>query len=450
MQLNLVPDVFFGKAKDGNILVFSPIEGKVSHVELTVLERFNYLLKSDFMDISSEEISILKNLGLIYEGTKIELPTAKLMPFRPNSVTLFPTTRCALLCDYCYGDVTPSEIDISGKDGIDMPLSMALPTIDFIISNAVSEKIDHINLGFHGSGEPTYRWDFLTKSVEYAQKNARKNHLEIKTFIGTNGVLSDKKIEWIVNNIYNTALSWDGPEDIQNSQRRLRKQANKSSYDYVSHTALRFIENNYNFGVRATITEQTVGRLDEIFDFFVDFGVKIIHLEPLSECGRCMTTKIKSPSPQEFVENYLPLIDKAKRCGVTLYNSFAPVDHIKRSFCGANGSNFFVTSQGYVTSCLEVALVSDTRSDIFFYGKFNEETQKFEIDDNKRKFLLNRETSNMYQCNNCYAKWQCGGECMAKIASIGDVYRFDPNQNLGCLMQQKMLHSKLDLLMKGE
>ena len=96
-------------------------------------------------------------------------------------------------------------------------------------------------------------------------------------------------------------------EDIQNRQRPLEN--GQGSFGLVYKTAKRFSEKGYPFDIRTTITDDSVNRLKEIYEFFQrEFKPRTINFEPLYECGRCHTSKSKEPDYQEYVANFIGLI----------------------------------------------------------------------------------------------------------------------------------------------
>ncbi|NTV22826.1 MAG: radical SAM protein [Nanoarchaeota archaeon] len=435
---HVVPDIFVEKRQDGKFLIFSPMMGKVSLVNAEVLISFKSSCQSNFKGSSAEQTSLFLQLGLI-SNSEIAMPNYTLPPFQPTEVVLFPTNECNARCIYCYGNT--GEIEVRNLD-----FGVAKQSIDFIVSNALIKGAKEFSTGFHGGGEPTYNWELLVNSVMYAKELAKKTGLHSTTSIGTNGILGEKRIEWIIENINMVTLSFDGPEDIQNKNRPLVNGG--ASFPYVSHTARRLIDAGTDVTIRATITSESVYRLEEIFDYFVSLGIKSMHFEPLSECGRCITTHQTSPEALTFVNNYFPLIQKAKDKGIDFGNSLGQLRGIKSSFCGASGDNFFVTPEGYITSCLEVSLLSDPRSSIFFYGKVNTDKDEMEIDEKKRTLLASRQVYNMPGCNDCYAKWSCAGECPAKAESAGMLFNVEPDY-IRCQMQKIMVKKRLEQSVSG-
>jgi biotin synthase-like enzyme len=165
----LVPDVKVFP-RENNFLIFSPLTKTISYVNLDLLT----LLKANLNDLSnltSENKELLIAAGLISD--KIVIPHYELQsPFKPTKVTLFPTSNCNLRCTYCYA--TAGELEIAN-----MEERTAKGSIDFIVNNAIETKTNQVMLGFHGGGEPTYRWNLFTSIINYAKKVCTEKDLSL-------------------------------------------------------------------------------------------------------------------------------------------------------------------------------------------------------------------------------------------------------------------------------
>ena len=98
------------------------------------------------------------------------------------------------------------------------------------------------------------------------------------------------------------------------------------------------------------------------------------------------------------------------------------LDALTSTFCGALGENFYITPEGFVTSCTEVSSPDERLSKIFFIGKYDQECKGFTFDNNKIDFLTTRNVYNMKGCRNCIAKWHCAGGCPAKSIQNGELF----------------------------
>ncbi|MFH1711251.1 MAG: radical SAM protein [Nanoarchaeota archaeon] len=411
--MKLTRELFVILESEGTFVVYAPLKGVVMRVNggaVGLLKKIGsgYELlpceKAVFEDFRSKGI-------VVDQQERIEV--RKHTIYAPDSVTLMPTYDCNLRCTYCYAR--------GGEDVLpDMIFGIAKSAIDFVIKNAKACPKKQVHLGFHGGGEPFYprAMPLVMQATAYFKSMASKSGLKASTSVATNGTLNGGDLEWVIKNFTQINVSIDGPEDIQNRQRPMK--GGGKSYDLVLKTIKELEMSKCKYGLRATITSESVNRMPEIVEFFhsISPSLKSFHMEPLFECGRCRTSDEKTPDKRDFLENFLNAVKKAKTFGVKLHYSGAKLDKISDTFCGAAGTNFFVGPEGLVTACLEVSRIEDDRADVFIIGKYVPERRKFKFDREKIKNLSRRTVFNIPYCKDCFAKFNCAGDCLAKSYAL--------------------------------
>lgn len=437
-KLVVAQDVFV-KQEEDSFIVYSPLSGRLSVVTQELLIDFREQRLTNFKYLTSTQERVFIEAGFIIPIFN-PLSTEDYNFFKPTQVTLFPTSNCNLRCVYCYG--LAGEVEI-----VNLDIDVAKHSIDFVVINAPELGKDNIRVLNHGSGEPTHNWNVFKETIEYAKIVSLENNLRLDASTITNGVHSDKRIKWLIDNLNHISVSVDGPPNIQDKNRPLSNGG--SSSPYVEYFIQSLVENRHDFGVRATITSESVHHMKEIYEYFTSLGINSISLEPLFMCGRCHTSKVKAPNPEDFVNNYIELEIRASKEGINLSNSLAPFNKIVTSFCGATGKNFCVTPEGFISSCYEVGLQSDPASEIFFYGAYNSETEEFEVDEKKRLFLQSRTLNSLEGCQDCYVKWNCGGECLVKSYRLGDINTPNSEKNDRCKMQRLMAEARINYIVGG-
>jgi uncharacterized protein len=361
--------------------------------------------------------------------------------YSPTSVTLLPTFGCNLNCEYCYacaGDL--SQV---------IKPEIAKASIDFIVENALKKKSDNVNVGFHGGGEPllSSNLPLINYALAYLKETSSAAGLKSRADVVTNGVHSLETMQWAVENFDRINISIDGPEDIQNRQRP--KKGGQGSFNDVVRT-IKYLDQakakdgkSYNYGMRATITDYSVKRIPEILEFFSSISRnKSFHLEPLFECGRCQTTGAKAPDPGVFLEQMLIAEKRAKDLGVSFYYSGGSIDKISETFCGACGGNFFITPTGFVTTCLEACREESPIFNSFKIGQYNETTGKIDFNLENIENLRNRKVTNMEFCEDCFAKYNCAGDCPAKVLEQSGKI-LDSTNNARCVINRGLLKSQI-------
>jgi uncharacterized protein len=421
------PELFVIPNKD-NFILYLPLENRaalqVTPGVLSILKNASSITKENIQD------GLLKKLVdkkvLVDENYKVKEFGKKPSTYLPSRGVFLPTTDCNLGCIYCYAS--------SGENSINMPFGVAKSGIDFLVKNAKETGEKSIGVSFHGGGEPFMNYPLIFATVEYSKEIAKANKLKVNFSVVTNGVLNENQLNFLADNRFRLNISLDGPEDIQDHQRPLRN--GKSSFEYVMKTVKFMEENKQNYGIRSTITNFNLNRLPEMVDFFKEnTTIKDVHFEPVFECGRCEKTETKEPNSKEFLEKILQAKDYALTKGIGIYYSGGRFDSTTERFCGAAGSNFILTPYGNITTCLEVSSPSDPRASIFHIG--NKVNGGFEINNDKLELLRSRKVGNISHCTDCFSKYNCAGDCLAKVLARGSL--FDTSNNTRCEINQGVL-----------
>ncbi|MEM5781760.1 MAG: 4Fe-4S cluster-binding domain-containing protein [Candidatus Aenigmatarchaeota archaeon] len=187
------------------------------------------------------------------------------------NVDLVLTQKCNLRCSYCYAQANRLP------DSRSMSFEIAKAMIDFI---ARYKKQHPVFLKFIGAGENTLEFKLLKKIFNYAKKTIQ--NITINP-ISTNGVISLKVADWLIQNVSQVQISCDGPAFIQNKYRPLR--SGKGSSFFVERTIKYFIKHKKDFVVRATMTDDFYKYDTIILNYFWQLGVKNIFFGPLSLVG---------------------------------------------------------------------------------------------------------------------------------------------------------------------
>ena len=105
---------------------------------------------------------------------------------------------------------------------------------------------------------------------------------------------------------------------------------------------------------------------------------------------------------------------------------------------------------GDVTSCLEVCRESDPRRDVFITGKYDFDSKEFVFYMDRIQKLRSRNIDNIDYCKDCYAKYNCAGDCPSKCLSQSGSL-FDPSFNTDrCEMTRKIIKEVLVGKLKGD
>ncbi len=377
-------------------------------------------------------ISTLIEEGVI-GGAVPDFPThPENYPFCPHEVTLFLTSRCNLCCRYCYAD--------AGKKTIDMPLSIAKAGIDLVANNAGILGHDTFAVGFHGGGEPTVAWELLVECCDYAKHLANQKGLKTELFAATNGVFDADKRNYITKTFKTVNISLDGPEDIQDYNRpRLNGQG---SYQMIRENLLYFDKIGFHYGIRATVLSRNVGRIEEIAEHICKtFRPAYLHIEPAWFCGRCISSNERPPEDDDFVNGFLRAKAMGTNHGINVHYSGARLDVLTSKFCGAPGDSFTVLPEGTVTSCYEITDLKDQRANIFHYGQYDFKTDRFCFNQQRIESLRKLSVDNLPFCEDCFCRWHCAGDCIAKAMTHGNTVQHQGTER--CMINRKLLSTEI-------
>jgi uncharacterized protein len=411
-ELYLIP--YPEKGIDSFIAYF-PLQSLVFEINQDASEILERLKIEPYTTSNRDIKSFLDDLVVLklLNNTREPIP---FVPYKdlpePTYTLLLLTNTCQLKCIYCYGEAR--------KKGTMMPMNIAKRAIDTILKNSIEQRTGMIHVGYHGGGEPTLNWKVLTESYNYALEKCRENKFQLHSSICTNGIISKNQAGWIIDNIQDVAISMDGPPAIQNKQRPM--QNGKDSFEAMASTIDYFNKRKKVYNIRLTATEFSHGRLYEIIEYVMNrFEPPVICIEPLYVCGRCEKSGCKPPPLEDFINEMLDVYRLGRKRNIPIQYSGNRLANIMSRFCGAQGSNFFVTPTGYVTACLEVTEITDPKADWLIYGKFDPEKNDFDFSSEKYKRLAASQVHSFKTCDDCFAKWHCAGDCIAKAPDLSKV-----------------------------
>ena len=416
-------------------IAYFPLQSLVFEINRDASSILNKAKSMTYKTQDKTEIEFLDNLVelKVMNGKKDPQPYALFQDTpKPTYTMLLLTNRCQLKCIYCYGK--------SRSRGTMMKQETARKAVDTITRNSLEKNTGLIHIGYHGGGEPTLNWDVLTDSYHYANEKSREHNLKLYSSICTNGIFTKEKGQWIISNINDVAISMDGLPEVHNHNRPFRN--GKGSFAAVSKTLDLFNHYKKNFNTRLTATEGSYLKLPDTVRFLKErFNITMLSIEPLYVCGRCITSGCKPPPLDDFIKVMMDVIDLGKELSVNIQYSGNRIENLISRFCGAQGSNFFITPKGYATACLEVSDIDDTRSDFFIYGNYDEVKKDFVFNNETYKRLASSQVQSFNTCRDCFAKWHCAGDCIAKSPNLLKVS--DERNQYRCKLNKTLLRRTL-------
>jgi len=429
-DLFVIPD-------EGKYILYAPLHKSLLAVNAAAVSALQEFKKGKRNAINPRS-NLFKNLlsaGMIVsaQDSKQAVSFRRDEVFNPSGVSLFLTTRCSMRCIYCYGK--------GGDSGKVMTWKIAKAAIDWIVNHVAGQGRKNFYVNFHGGGEVTMAMGLMKKCVEYIRQQAKLKGLTVNIDAGLNGIMSAKNAEWISKNLNSATFSLDGLPEIQNTHRPLSN--GRDSFEKVSQTLKYMDSQRFNYGIRATVTQNSLDKLAESVDFICkNFDPKGgIQVEPFFEAGRALANKLPPVDPQAFVRKYKEADIVAHSYGKRLKYSGARFETVTNIFCKAAGNSFAVTPDSQITSCYEVTAMDDPRAPLFFYGRLDETDGKISFDQEKISKLLSLTVENKTYCSKCFCKWHCAGDCPAKLALAGNAW--EPSDNPRCYINQELTKEQI-------
>jgi uncharacterized protein len=372
-------------------------------------------------------VTHLRKLGIL--ATSEEMDRNGTAPFPEDSATMtrliiFLTNKCNLRCLYCYARGGDSEISI--KEDVWRPAMDYFFATLKTAKNYEAVKKGGVDLNIHGGGEPTVEFSLMKEIIGEFYKRSREEGLHATVVIGTNGTYDKAVFQWIVKNNINVNISLDGPRDIHNRLRPLR--SGQPSYDRIIRNLKALVKSGRRVSIRATVTSESVSSMEDTIELARRLGLAVVHFETVTLTGRASCGTVLRPDAEQFIENFLKCFTLGLKLDIDVrYSGMHCFGIYHRRFCSACGQNFCVTPEGNITTCYEVLDTNDPAADLFFVGKVDVSQQRVILDETRIHALRKRTSDNMKACSDCFLKYQCAGDCLAKsYRSTGDIYSPDP------------------------
>lgn len=175
--------------------------------------------------------------------------------------------KCNLNCTYCY---------LGEKKNTYMSFETAQKIIDIAVHEA-NKQHDRTLMVYFIGGEPLMAFNLMKDAVDYTKKKCQETNLICKFSTTINGTLvTDEVIDFFVENTFEVKVSLDGPEYVQNLNRR--DYAGNGSFEKIMKNLplLRKYEQETGnqISVASVVTSNNYQYYAESFQFLLDLGIK--------------------------------------------------------------------------------------------------------------------------------------------------------------------------------
>lgn len=175
--------------------------------------------------------------------------------------------KCNLNCTYCY---------LGEKKNTYMSLETAQKAIDIAVHEA-NKQYDRTLMVYFIGGEPLMAFNLMKDAVGYTKKKCQETNLICKFSTTINGTLvTDEIIDFFVENTFEVKVSLDGPEYVQNLNRR--DYAGNGSFEKIMKNLplLRKYEQatGNQISIASVVTSNNYQYYAKSFQFLLDLGIR--------------------------------------------------------------------------------------------------------------------------------------------------------------------------------
>lgn len=388
---------YFGHHAESFHLVYAPHSNNAliaGQEELEAMERY----ASGDIDHHSVSGSIIEAVEDLKDNDCYKAYQS--IPYTINNLTklsILPTYNCNFSCSYCYSS--------KGRSTKNLDIKKAYSAIDFFIDkNRLDER--RIYMAILGGGEPFITWDSVAACIEYASQRAIQQGFKLSIGVTTNGSIINPEIIDILKRYHViTSISFEILERIQNKQRR--------NYNEVCRVIDSLCIAGIELSIKSIITPDNVMLLEEMTEELATKfpQIKSLKLQPVESNTIFTDAKSLENFYTLFSENFFKAREKAIQHGIELYCPVSKnTDYLLDHYCGGE---LCLTPEGSISICHRISSPLEPDYNNFNYGIIDGQ-HKIHFNTAQFNELMAHNSLKLDRCKNCFAKWHCGGGCLAQ------------------------------------
>lgn len=375
-------------------LVYAPLSGSMFNLNLEEVERLEKWLSGENDDDDEA--------ALLIKGIQNDRSDKRTIPMKKNisqlhKLTILPTYQCNFKCSYCYSAM--------GRGHKTLPHKTAMAAIDYFIDRNRT-LLNHLWLAILGGGEPFMSPQLTGDIIQRACQRAREQGFSLGIGLTTNGSIYDKRLSDImtVNDVC-LGVSFEVLKDIQDQQRQ--------NYDKVVNVVRMYMNDGVDILVKSIVTPKNVSRLKEmvlqlhtLFPKVKKYKLQIVEDKAIFSDRATMRHFYK-----QFSDSFFTAQETGFHLGIDVYVLASKyIDMLIEHYCGGE---MCLNPEGTITVCHRFSSPKEQGYENIVYGHVTEEG-KVTFDTEKFKHLINHDIMMQAKCRECFAKWHCGGGCLAQ------------------------------------
>jgi uncharacterized protein len=362
---------------------------------------FAALLQEDMRD--AEATALQQRLADLKLGRAAYVDDVPPQGLKVRALSLAVAQSCNLGCTYCYA--RGGEFGGAAKA---MSASTARKSVDLLLSQVVPGE--RVNLAFLG-GEPLANREVLHDATRYAAAQAELMRIPLTFSITTNGTLvSAPDIDLFDRHGFAVTVSLDGAQDTHDRLRPFKRGSGSYSRIMANIGPMLARQHNMQVSARVTVTPRNL-RLRATLDAFVEHGFHSVGFSPM----------LSAPTHTDEMQrdDLALMLEQMVECGEEFVRQslagrrypFANLLNALREIhkgthrpypCGAGAGYFGVSADGELSACHRfVGDDSGDMGDLVSGVNLHKQT----------RWLAERHVHKQEPCNNCWARYLCGGSC---------------------------------------
>ncbi|MDG0874705.1 SPASM domain-containing protein [Paenibacillus thiaminolyticus] len=349
-------------------------------------------------DMVSKIITFLYQKGFLVNEDLNELQLATAQKYKMLSesrglhLILMPNEDCNFRCVYCYEDFLKSEMKTTVQEGILHFLEKSL------------SKYNYLNISWFG-GEPLKSFDIIKKMSTQMIEICKKNNVQYRAGITTNGYLLNKEIftQLLDMQVKSFQITLDGTAQTHDNYRVGRYGEKTFDTILTNLIDMKHSSKTFTIVIRSNIDHEVAATMDEyislVTGLFAEDSRFVLHFIPIQNLKGEQTSNVHLCDTKDL----FPLYNKAKDKGFN-FNFYKQYLQPGGSECYASKpSSYIIGSDGMIYKCT-VAFNNPYNH----VGKLTEDGELV-IDWEKWSLWVTGGVNEDLACTKCYFRPSCQG-----------------------------------------
>jgi sulfatase maturation enzyme AslB (radical SAM superfamily) len=320
--------------------------------------------------------------------------------FKPISLHVYFSYPCNLACTYCFSK------NKNGNNLLCEPSMQSVLAASKLIAANCKESGLPMTLVLHGGSEPT-----LSENLEIIVASVKEIcaglHVQIFSYIATNGAMSVRRAEMICGLFDLVGLSCDGPAPFQNFQRPFAGGGN--SANCVEETAAIFHKNDQKFEVRVTLTKSSWKHMVSIADYLVNrLNPRAINVELVY---RHNPKPLEPNNIDDFIDEYFSAKNLCEKAKIDWRTSSIRPSQIHRQYCHVFQDTFQIVPGDVASLCFLDFNKDSCSQHNTQIGSFDLNSKKWSIDHKRVSKVRKKVLESDRLCEDCFLAFHCNRSC---------------------------------------